>query len=483
MRLVLLLIVMSVALLGLARPAPGRPGQDVGASSRQPARPPNIILILADDLGYGELGCYGQQKIRTPNLDRLAAEGARFTRYYAGSPVCAPSRSTLLTGLHTGHTFIRDNRELATEGQLALPADTPTLPKLLRNAGYATGMVGKWGLGGPDSSGEPARQGFQHWFGFLCQREAHNYYPTHLWRNGARIDLEGNTAGNLAGKQYVQDLFTDEVKSFLDSHRDEPFFLYLPFTIPHLSIQTTDQDAAPYRGLWDDPPYDGKKGYLPYPAPRAGYAGMISRLDRDIGLIVGWIRDLGLDERTIILFASDNGPTYDRIGGSDSEFFNSAAGLRGLKGSVFEGGIRVPLIVRWPGRIPAGLVSGHAAAAYDLAPTLLDLAGAPAPAGLDGVSFAPTLLGQRSQPAHEFLYWEFPSYGGQQALQMGRYKAVRRGLLKAEAAIELFDLETDERETTDIAGQQPETVERMRANMKREHAPSREFPFPALDRP
>lgn len=478
MRLVLLVIFIS-----FVPPVLARPGPEDGAPPRQPARPPNIILILADDLGYGELGCYGQRKIRTPNLDRVAAEGARFTRYYAGSPVCAPSRSTLLTGLHTGHTFIRDNRELATEGQLALPADTRTLPRLLANAGYATGMVGKWGLGGPGSSGEPGRQGFQHWFGFLCQREAHNYYPTHLWRNGGRIDLEGNTPGNLTGRHYVQDLFVDEIRSFLDSHKDVPFFLYLPFTIPHLSIQTTDQDAAPYLGLWDDPPYDGKKGYLPNPAPRAGYAGMISRLDRDIGLILAQVRDLGLDDRTIILFASDNGPTYDRIGGSDSEFFNSAAGLRGLKGSLFEGGIRVPLIVRWPGRIAPGLVSDHAAAAYDLAPTLLDLAGVQTPAGLDGVSFAPTLLGQRSQPAHEFLYWEFPSYGGQQALQMGRYKAVRRGLLKAEAAIELFDLQTDERETTDIAGQHPEAVAQMRAIMTREHTPSAEFPFPALDRP
>lgn len=445
-------------------------------------RPPNIILIMADDLGYGELGCYGQEKIKTPRLDRMAAEGLRFTRYYAGAPVCAPTRCTLMTGKHSGHAFIRDNRELKTEGQFPLPAATRTLASSLKQSGYTTAMVGKWGLGGPGSTGEPNSLGFDFFFGYLCQREAHNYYPTHLWKNTTRIDLEGNSPGNLIGKRYAQTLFMTEIESFLRSRKPEPFFLYLPFTIPHVAIQAEEEDIAPYRTL-PDAPYDGKQGYLPHPTPHAAYAAMVSRLDKDVGRILDLIAELGLDSSTIIFFCSDNGPTYDRIGGADSDFFDSAAGLRARKGSVYEGGIRVPLIARWPGKIRPGETCGIPCASYDLMPTLLDLARAPAEPGLDGISLTPALLNSGDQPRHDYLYWEFPSYGGQQALLAGKYKAVRQQMNKGPIRTELYDLAADEHETHDLAPDHPDITARLEALMKQAHEISPEFPFKPIDHP
>ncbi len=441
---------------------------------------PNLVLIVADDLGVAEIGCYGQRKIETPRLDAMAREGLRFTQFYAAAPVCAPTRCALMTGLHGGHAYVRDNLEMWGEGQLALPAGTVTLPKLLQGAGYTTAMAGKWGLGGPGSSGEPNAQGFDQWFGYYCQRQAQTFYPPHLWRDGKKVPLPGNRADGVSGTQYAHDLFLEEVERFLRREHERPFFLYLPFTLPHLALQPEDEDLALYADRFDERPYRGERGYLPHPTPRAAYAAMVSRLDRDVGRVLDLLRECELEQDTLVLFLSDNGPTPDG-GGVDTRFFDSTGGLRGHKGSLYEGGIRVPLIARWPGRVPAGKTSDWLGAHYDLLPTLLELAGVPVPAGLDGLSFAAELRGERA-PAHEFLFWEFHGYGGQQAVRIGRWKGVRTNLLAEVTPLELYDLGASERETTDVAAQQPEIVAEMLELLAREHRPSREFPFPLLDR-
>ncbi|HYN01283.1 MAG TPA: arylsulfatase, partial [Vicinamibacteria bacterium] len=413
-----------------------------------PARP-NVIFVLADDLGWAELGSYGQQKIRTPSIDRLAAEGVRFTQHYSGNAVCAPSRSVLLTGQHPGHTPIRDNRELQPEGQVPLPAATVTLAELLKGQGYVTAAMGKWGLGPPGSEGDPLRQGFDHFFGYNCQRQAHNYYPTYLYDDDRRLPLDNpafpvnqklpdgadpadpRSYAGYAGKVYAPDLTWERARAFIRDNKDRPFFLFLPTTVPHLALQVPEDSLAEYRGLWPDPPYRGENGYLPHPSPRAAYAAMVTRMDREVGRVLDLVREMGLDDRTIVVFTSDNGPTYERIGGSDSEFFRSSGPLRGLKGSLYEGGTRVPAIVRWKGRIPAGLVSERVTGFEDWLPTLLELAGATEaiPPAIDGLSFAPTLLGQ-AQDSRPFLYREFPGYGGQQSVRAGDWKGVRQGLDK-----------------------------------------------------
>jgi arylsulfatase len=442
------------------------------------SRPPNVVVVLADDLGWAELGSYGQRLIRTPNLDRMAAEGMRFTQHYSGSAVCAPARCVLMTGLHTGHAFIRDNGEVKPEGQRPIPADTRTLAELAKDAGYATGIFGKWGLGGPDTEGVPNRQGFDEWYGYLCQRQAHNFYPAYLWHNEVREELAGNDRG-LTGAQYSHDLIADAALEFVREHADEPFFLYVPFTIPHLALQVPEDSLAEYRGRWEDPPYEGGKGYLPHPAPRAAYAAMVTRMDRDVGRLLDLLGELGIAEDTAVFFASDNGPTYDRIGGSDSDFFHSAGPFRGLKGSLYEGGIRVPLIVRWPGQIEPGRVSDHLSAFWDVMPTVAELIGAPPPAGVDGLSFAPTLLGEpERQEQHDYLYWEFRAYGGQQAVRAGDWKGVRQRMKSGNRAIELYDLGRDVAESTDLAPLHPDVVERMRALMDGEaRVESEEFPL------
>ena len=447
-------------------------------------RKPNIILILADDLGYSQLGCYGETRIRTPHIDRLAAEGTRFTQAYSGSPVCAPSRCVLLTGRHTGHAHVRDNLEIQPEGQTPLPAGTPTLPRLLQAEGYATGLVGKWGLGFPGSSGEPLAQGFDRFFGLNCQRKAHNHYPPELWRNAERIRLEGNDGGP-AGRQYAPDLFEREALDFIEANRKRPFFLFFATTVPHLALQVPEDSLAEYAGLWPETPYDGRKGYQPHPTPRAAYAAMVTRFDRSVGRIMALLSRLGLDEDTLVLFASDNGSTYD-VGGYDMDFFGGTGPFRRHKGYVYEGGIRVPLIVRRPGAVPAGRTSDTVVAFQDLLPTLLDAAGAPArvPAGIDGASRLALFEGRGASPGESRLYMEFPAYGGQQMARSGKWKAVRQNLLKDPAApIELYDLERDPGEMMDVAASHPETVAELKAVMAREHRPSKEFPFPALDLP
>jgi arylsulfatase A len=400
-----------------------------GPAACRSGRPkPSIVLILADDLGYSQLGCYGETKIRTPHIDRLSAEGTRYTQAYCGSPVCAPSRCVLLTGLHTGHAYVRDNHEIEPEGQEPLPAGTATLPRLLQAEGYATGLVGKWGLGYPGSAGAPLSQGFDFFFGYNCQRKAHNHYPPELWRNEARIRLEGNDGGP-TGRQYAPDLFESEALGFIAANRARPFFLFFATTIPHLALQVPEDSLAEYAGLWPETPYDGGKGYFPQARPRAAYAAMVTRFDRSVGRIMARLEELGLDRDTLVVFASDNGPTYD-VGGYDPGFFHGADGFRGQKGSVYEGGIRVPFIVRRPGHIPAGRSSGAVVAFQDVLPTLLEAAGARprVPPGLDGVSRLSLFEGGAVPGGDTRLYMEFPDYGGQQMARRGDWKAVRQAL-------------------------------------------------------
>jgi len=490
-----------LAALGGAAVAMGHAGVPRPSGQRSsPAPPPNIILIVADDLGYGELGCYGQKKIRTPHLDRLAAEGVRFTQSYSGSPVCAPSRCVLLTGRHTGHAYIRDNDELsgrgdvwndpALEGQRPLLDGTVTLASLLKKAGCATAACGKWGLGGPGTTGEPSRQGFDHFYGYLCQRLAHNYYPVHLWRDGRKEILEGNTfhfaRGKLApgrdpldrasyaqfsGKQYSLDLIAADARAWIQAHRPGPFFLFLPFTVPHLALQVPEDSFQEYAGAFPETPYLGEKGYLPHWAPRAAYAAMISRLDREVGRLMALLKDLGLDERTLVLFSSDNGATID-VGGADTDFFASNAPLRGKKTMVYEGGIRVPLIARWPGRIKPGRVNGHLCAFEDYLPTFCEAAGVAPPVGVDGVSFLPTLLGEEKRQARrEYLYWEFQ---GRQAVRRGDWKGIRD---TRKGTLELYNLAADAGESSDLAAKEPAVVREIAEIMRAARTESELFPL------
>ena len=450
-------------------------------------QPPNIIVILADDLGHGDLGCYGQTKIKTPAIDALAASGMRFTAAYAPAPVCAPTRCMFLTGRDAGHAQIRDNHEVQPEGQLPLAANTITIATALRNLQYATGVVGKWGLGGPESSGEPNRQGFDFFYGFLCQRKAHNHYPLALWRNTTRESLEGNVRDNLRGAVYAQKRFTDESIAFIDANQKQPFYLYIALAIPHLALQTEDADLAQYAGAFPETPYTGGKGYLPNATPRATYAAMISRMDRDIGRIVEAVRERGLDKRTLILFTSDNGAAGD-VGGADCEFFDSHGALRGHKGQLFEGGIRVPLIASWPGTIAAASQCATPIALYDLMPTCIDVAGGAPPQEIEGCSLVPLLLARHDAATaraatREYLYWEFAGSAGQQALRIGRYKALRRGLNRGNLTIALYDLQVDPAETSDIASQHPAVVARARAIFAAHRTPSKDFPIAAVDPP
>jgi arylsulfatase len=443
-----------------------------------PERPPNVVLILADDLGWAELGCYGQTHIRTPHLDRLAADGARFTRFYAGNAVCAPSRCCLLTGRHPGHAAVRNNKEVQPEGQHPLPADAVTVATLLKQKGYATAAAGKWGLGPFGTTGDPLRHGFDIFLGYNCQRHAHTHYPTFLYRNAERFQLPGNDGAG--GPTWSHDLFEAEAVRFIRANATRPFFLYLPVTVPHVAVQAPAEAVAEYQGkLGDDPAYDGSKGYRKHPAPHAGYAAMVSRLDRTVGRVRDALTAAGVADNTLVLFTSDNGPTHN-VGGADSDFFRSAGGLKGLKGSLYEGGIRVPLLAAWPGRIPAGRVVGGRFAFWDVLPTLCELAGAATPTGTDGVSLVPALTGTGEQPTHQSLYWEFPGYGGQQAVIRGDWKLVRRNLAKGPTT-ELFDLAADPNETTDRAKERPEIVRELLALATAQRTPNPAFPLPGVD--
>jgi arylsulfatase A len=477
-------------------------------------RKPNIVFILADDLGFGDVGAFGQKKIRTPNLDRMAAEGMRLMTHYAGNNVCAPSRCVLLTGLHPGHAFIRDNKQAKNiglgfkEGQVPVPANSLKLPLLLKKLGYATGAFGKWGLGPVGSNGDPARQGFDQFFGYNDQAVAHNHYPVALWDNAREVplknpkfaahqrlptDADANDPANYAryaGTDYAPDLIAERARQFICANRDRPFFLFFPTTVPHLALQVPEDSLTEYAGKFPETPYRGDSVapvYLPHPTPRAAYAAMITRLDREIGTLMKLVKALGLDDNTIFVFTSDNGPLYDKLGGTDAGFFESAGTFRGRKGSMYEGGIRVPGIVRWKGRVAPNAISDRVTGFEDWLPTLLELVGAKAEisSGLDGISFAPTLFGGK-QEARPFLYRESGGYGGQQMVRVGKWKAIRRNLNPgpketAPAALEIYDLEKDPSETTDVAAQFPEVVAQLTALMTAQHQKSELFPMRALD--
>lgn len=424
---------------------------------------PNIVLIVADDLGYGDLGCYGQQQIRTPRIDRLAAGGMRFTDFYAGSTVCAPSRCTLMTGLHTGHCRVRGNSLVPLE-----PNDL-TVAEVLKSAGYATGMFGKWGLGEPETSGLPTRQGFDEWFGYLNQHHAHNYFPDYLWRNEQKVALPNVVENNVARRReaYSPDLMTREALNFLDRRRRERFFLYLPFTLPHANNEAGQQGME----IPSDEPYSRE----PWPQAQKNHAAMITYLDTQVGKVLDKLAALGLDKQTLVLFTSDNGP--HREGGADPTFFSSSGGLRGFKRALYEGGIRVPLIASYPGQISPAATNSHVAANWDLLPTLAELVGAPMPKDLDGISLLPTLLGEsaagRPQGRHEYLYWEFHERGAMQAVRLGNWKAVRT---RAGGPLELYDLAADRAEQHNLAAEQPDIVARADAILKQARTPSPHWP-------
>lgn len=417
---------------------------------------PNLIFILADDLGYGDLGCYGQKEIRTPHIDRLAAEGLRFTHVYAGATVCAPSRCVLMTGLHTGHARVRSNNAQAggvgPQKRVPLEPEDLTVAEVLKAAGYATGITGKWGLGEPETTGVPTRQGFDEWFGYLNQQHAHSYYPEYLWRNEEKVELKENLGGKRG--RYSHDLFAEFALDFVRRKKDGPFFLYLAWTLPHQKYEIPS--VEPYQ----DKPWD--------PDAKV-HAAMITRMDRDVGRLMALLRELGLDEKTIVFFTSDNGAArrWDGV-------FDSTAGLRANKGSVYEGGIRTPMIVRWPGKVPAGRTSDAVWTFADFLPTAAELAGARPPEKIDGASAVRSILGGKDD-AERFHYWEAPGQGYRQAARKGRWKAVRPGVRKP---VELYDLAADPREERNLAGAQPEILKSFEDYLSAARTDSPYWPFP-----
>ncbi len=445
------------------------------SSLKQPRRSavsrPNIIFILADDLGYGDLGCYGQKKIETPNIDRMATEGMLFTQHYAGSTVCAPSRCSLLTGLHTGHCTVRSN------SRILMKNSDVTVAEVLRQAGYTTGCIGKWGVGHPPPPGDPARNGFDYFFGYLSMVHAHNYYPEFLWRNSDKVALPGNQLAPAAEngergwsfrqKTYSHDLFTKDALAFIERNRHGPFFLYLAYTIPH-----ANNEGGRRTGNGMEVPDYGPYRDKDWPEPEKGKAAMISRMDRDIGTVLARLKALGIERNTVVFFSSDNGPHVE--GGIDVDFFDSNGPLRGVKRDLYEGGIRVPLIVRWPGRIRPGTTSDHVCAFWDFLPTAAELAGVKPPRNIDGISFVPTLFGAPAkQNGHEYLYWEFHERGGKQAVRSGNWKAVRLNWHKqSNGPIELYDLRRDIGEKFNVADKYPDVVAKMRRYLESARTPS-----------
>lgn len=448
---------------------------------------PNIIYILADDLGYGDLGCYGQAKIETPNLDKMAAKGMLFTQHYSGSTVCAPSRSVLLTGQHTGNTPIRGNRELEFEGQLPLNADVVTIADQLKEAGYTTGAFGKWGLGYVGSEGDPNNQGFDEFYGFNCQRQAHRYYPMHLWHNNQKVMLEGNDFRNT--ETYAPHAIHEQALKFIENNKDNSFFMYYPNIIPHAELIMPEGELMQkYRGRFPEKPYiNNQQGsdygdesfvvryYTSQPEPRTTFAAMVSLLDKQVGEVLETLKDLEIDDNTIVVFASDNGPLT--VAGADPEFFNSSGGLRGAKRDLYEGGIRVPMIVYWPGTIQPGQVSDHISAFWDVMPTFAEIAGVSLPENSDGISFLPELLGNE-QKTHDYLYWEFHEQGGKQAVRKGTWKLVQLNVFDpSKTRLELYNLGNDLYEQHDVSGKHPDIIAEMQAILKEEHTYNADFPF------
>lgn len=470
---------------------------------------PNIIYILADDLGYGELGVYGQERIETPNIDALAENGMKFTQHYSGSPVCAPARFMLMTGKHPGNAYVRGNDPVAErgnvrsyeamyenpalEGNVPIPLETITVAEVLKEAGYTTGITGKWGLGAPYTEGLPNKQGFDFFYGYVCQRQAHTYFPTHLWRNDKRVYLDNelvNPHQELPEDadpydpesyarfndqpDYSAELMHNETLRFIEDNRDNPFFLYLATPIPHVSLQAPQRWIDYYREKFgEEEPYLGGN-YVPARYPNATYAAMISYLDEQVGEIVENLKKLKIYDNTIIIFSSDNGPTT--AGGVNPEYFDSAAPFMNagdrVKGSLFEGGIRVPMIATWEGVIPAGRTTDHISAFWDILPTFSEIAGVKPPEEIDGISFLPVLLGNENrQEVHEYLYWEFPASGGQQAVRMGKWKGLRKNIIRqGNLEIELYDLEEDIQEQHNVANQHLDIVAEMELILEKEHS-------------
>jgi arylsulfatase A-like enzyme len=442
---------------------------------------PNIVFILADDLGYGDLGCYGQKLIKTPNIDRMAAHGIRFTQFYAGTSVCAPSRSALLTGQHTGHTPIRGNYEIQPEGQLPLPDSAYTMAEMLKQAGYTTGCFGKWGLGFIGSSGDPVKQGFDQFFGYNCQRQAHNYFPDHLWNNEERMNLE-NT--NTHQPDYAPDLIQNKILAFLSKNKTKPFFLFLAYTLPHAALQLPRGDSLlkRYIRLFNEKPkptpstWDGN-GYQPQAYPHAAYAAMVTRLDIYVGQIMDKLKSMGIDQHTLVVFTSDNGPHQE--GGNEPAFFNSSGGFRGIKRDLYEGGIREPMIAYWPAVIKKKKTSAQTAAFWDFFPTFAEMAAqSTTSSAQDGVSLLPTLRSSGKQKQHDDLYWEFHEDGGSQAVRMGNWKGIRLDVFKnPDGPIRLFDLSKDPQEKNDVSAQNSGVMKEMTQIMKKEHVENKNFPF------
>jgi len=470
---------------------------------------PNIIYILADDLGYAEVGCYGQEKIETPNIDALAANGMRFTQHYAGAPVCAPSRCVLLTGQHLGHAQIRGNDEMPDrgdvwnfeamykdpnlEGQRPIKTGTQTIGTLLQKAGYKTGIVGKWGLGGPLTEGIPNKQGFDFFYGYNCQRQAHTFFPLHLWKNTEKVHLNNklvppNTLLPEGADPYDPESYADywltdysselmqkELIKFIKENKDGPFFMYYANPIPHNPLQAPKRWVDYYVDKFgDEEPYLGERRYFPHRYPHACYAAMVSYFDEQVGEIVSTLKDLGIYKNTLIMFSSDNGPTYS--GGADSPWFDSARPFKSDpgwgKGNVTEGGIRVPMIAQWPWKIEPGTKTDLISVFYDVLPTICDLVGIEPEGNIDGISFLPTLMGEENQQKHEFIYWEFPASGGQQAVRMGKWKGIRKNIFKDSLRVQLYNLEKDIQELNDISAQNPEIVKKIESIFKKEHTPS-----------
>lgn len=480
------------------------------SDSAETPKPPNIIFILADDLGYGELGSYGQSQIETPHLDALRASGMQFTQHYTGAPVCAPARAIFMSGQHSGHVHVRGNDEWSDrgkvwdfaamqadsslEGQRPLPADTVTIGEVLQSAGYQTACIGKWGLGAPGTEGTPNKQGFDFFYGYNCQRQAHTFYPVHLWKNDQREYLDNELvpphrsplaedADPLDPKSYAKynqndysaTLMQQEAIDFISRNQEGPFFLYYANPLPHVALQAPKKWVDYYvEKFGDEAPYLGK-GYFPNRYPRATYAAMISYLDEQVGELVAHLKDLGIEENTLLVFTSDNGPTY--AGGVEAGYFDNAKPFKSEygwgKGFVREGGIRVPTIAAWPGKIEAGSTSDHISAFWDYFPTFAEVAGAELPTTqrLDGISLLPTLLGEPQQK-HDFLYWEFPETGGQQALRMGPWKGVILNRNKGNTEMELYNLENDPREQNNVAAEHPGLVDSIRQIMASQHTPA-----------
>ena len=428
---------------------------------------PNIIYILADDLGYGDLSCYGQTRFSTPNIDQLAKTGMRFTQHYSGSTVCAPSRCCLMTGLHTGHAPVRANSEHKPEGQGAMPADTKTVAHLLQKAGYKTGLFGKWGLGYPGSVSDPLNMGFDRFYGYNCQRMAHCYYPAFVWNDDEREMLWGNVKNHK--KDYAPAFIQKKAIEFIRENKDGPFFLYYAAIQPHADMNAPEDYMEKFRGKFLPESTHNHGGYLKQPESHAAFAAMVNVLDDYVGEIMAELKTQGIADNTLVIFSSDNGP--HREGGHDPAYWDSNGPMKGIKRDLYEGGIRVPMIASWPGKMQVETISDHVSAFWDFLPTVAELAGVEPETKVDGISMVPTLLGQGNQSQHEFLYWEFPSMRGRIAIRKGDLKAIKYGvLLNRDTPWELYDLSNDVSETRDIASENPETLAEMNSIVKQSHA-------------